>query len=114
MPVPSITPPPSASAGASGEPSEGPAADISASALAFDTATLTAPADEAFPLVFANNDANIPHNVEIKDASGAPVFTGEVFNGVATMTYQVPALTAGSYPFLCTVHPTMTGTLTAG
>jgi plastocyanin len=26
--------------------------------------------------------------------------------------YQVPALPAGSYPFVCDVHPSMTGTLT--
>ena len=34
--------------------------------------------------------------------------------GVATQTYDVPALAAGSYPFMCTVHPNMTGTLTVG
>ena len=39
-------------------------------------------------------------------------FKGDVFNGVATRQYQVPALAAGDYPFICTVHPTMTGTLT--
>ena len=32
--------------------------------------------------------------------------------GVTTTTYTVPALPAGTYPFICTVHPNMTGTLT--
>ena len=27
-------------------------------------------------------------------------------------TLAVPALTAGSYAFVCTIHPNMTGTLT--
>ena len=48
----------------------------------------------------------------IHDASGAEVFKGEIFNGVDTREYQVPALPAGDYTFTCTVHPTMTGTLT--
>jgi plastocyanin len=51
--------------------------------------------------------------VTISDASGAEVFKGEIFPGVETRDYQVPALAAGEYPFVCTVHPTMTGTLTA-
>ena len=107
-------------ASASAEPS-GPAAsvdpnatvvDIAASGIAFDTATLTAPADKAFVIDFDNQDAGVPHNIEIKDSAGAIKFTGATFNGVAKQAYQVPALTAGAYPFLCTVHPTMTGTLT--
>ena len=40
------------------------------------------------------------------------MFKGEIFSGVATKVYDVPALDAGSYAFVCTVHPTMTGTLT--
>ena len=55
----------------------------------------------------------MPHDIEIKDSTGAVKFTGATFTGVATQDYQVPALAAGSYPFVCTVHPTMTGTLTA-
>ena len=43
---------------------------------------------------------------------GTEVFKGEIFPGVATKTYDVPALDAGAYAFVCTVHPTMTGTLT--
>ncbi len=123
-PAPPPTPLPSQSADASGEPSGEPSAeptdggggtvvDIAAQGIAFDTATLSVPADQPFQIRFANNDAGVPHNVEIKDASGGVHFQGEVFNGVETRTYDVPALAAGSYPFLCTVHPNMTGTLTA-
>ena len=77
-------------------------------------ASVAAPADEPFQIVFANNDAGIPHNVEIKDAAGMSVFKGDLFNGVETRTYDVPALTAGAYTFICTVHPNMAGTLTVG
>lgn len=135
-PAPAITPPPSVepSADASVEPSASAApsasvapsssaapsgdlavVDIAASGVLFDTDTLTAPADQAFQIAFANDDAGIPHNVEIKDAGGAVLFAGDVFNGVETRTYDVPALAAGSYQFLCIVHPTtMVGTLTVG
>ena len=40
------------------------------------------------------------------------MFKGEIFTGVDVRTYPIPALTAGTYTFSCTVHPTMTGTLT--
>ena len=42
------------------------------------------------------------------------MFTGPIFPGVATKTYDVPALAAGAYTFVCTVHANMTGTITAG
>ncbi len=35
------------------------------------------------------------------------------FPGVEARDYQVEGLAAGSYEFVCTVHPNMTGTLTA-
>jgi plastocyanin len=73
---------------------------------------VTAPADTAFVIHFENQDAGTPHNVAIHDASGAEVFKGEIFPGVDTRDYQVPALPAGAYTFTCTVHPNMTGTLT--
>ncbi len=107
------TPPPAPSAdpGASAPPA-GPIVTVSALNIQFEQTALTAPADVPFKIEFENKDAGIPHNVEIKDAAGASVFTGEIFNGVDTRTYDVPALAAGTYPFLCTVHPAMTGTLT--
>ena len=40
------------------------------------------------------------------------MFEGKIFPGVATETYQVGPLAAGTYPFECFVHQNMTGTLT--
>ena len=90
-------------------------ADVSVEAkgVAFVQTTWTGPAGKPFTIAFDNEDAGTPHNIEIQDASGTVVFKGDIFSGVATKIYQVPALTAGSYKFLCIVHPTaMTGTAT--
>lgn len=106
-----------ASAVPSGQPSGEPAGDvitITAANIAFGESEVEAPADRAFTIRFENNDAGVPHNVEIKDAGNQSVFTGEIFNGVETRDYSVPALAAGEYAFVCTIHPNMTGTLTAG
>jgi cytochrome c oxidase subunit 2 len=105
-------PAPSGDPGASAPPA-GPVVKVSAFNILFEQTALTAPAGVPFQIEFENKDASIPHNVEIKDAGGASVFSGEIFNGVETRTYDVPALAAGAYTFLCTVHPAMTGTLTA-
>ena len=40
------------------------------------------------------------------------MFKGDIFPGVETRPYSVPALQAGAYKFVCDVHPNMTGTLT--
>lgn len=115
---PDGTPAASTPPGASGAPpSQVPAGEVlreSATGIKFDVGTLNAPADTPFSIEFVNNDAGIPHNIEIKDAGGASLYKGEIFNGVATMTYSVPGLPAGTYTYICTVHPNMTGTLTVG
>lgn len=101
--------------GASPAPSQEPGGavlTIGAEGIAFDKDTLEAPADQAFQIAFENRDAGVPHNVEIRDSNGASLFKGEIFNGVDTRTYDVPALPAGTYTFICTVHPNMIGTLT--
>lgn len=98
--------------GASAAPSL-PAADVTLTAqgIAFLETTLTAPAGKPFTVAFDNRDP-AQHNLEIKDASGASLFRGEIVTGPAVKVYSVPALAAGQYPFVCSVHPAMTGTLT--
>lgn len=92
--------------------------EIVASSVLFETDTLELPADTAVDLVFINNDAGVPHNVEIypdDTFSGEGIFVGEVFNGVATRTYELEPIPAGEYAFRCVVHPTtMVGTVIVG
>jgi plastocyanin len=86
---------------------------IVAEGLQFTTADVSGPAAKAFTISFTNKDVATDHNVAIKSGGGQEVFKGELIKGPASTLYNVPALPAGSYTFTCTVHPTMTGTLTA-
>ena len=117
------SPPPSqpAASGSAAPASEQPsggggigAVQISAVNVQFEQREVSAPAGTAFVIHFDNKDAGQLHNVEIKAADGASLFKGEFVTGLAAVDYQVPALNAGAYPFVCTVHANMTGTITAG
>jgi mono/diheme cytochrome c family protein/plastocyanin len=80
----------------------------------FDQSSVTTPAGSEFVIHFDNKESGVPHNVEIHDAGGASVFKGDIVTGPAEANYVVAALDAGDYKFQCSVHPNMTGTLTAG
>lgn len=82
-----------------------PAANtIVVSNFAFSPATLTVSAGAT---VTVRNDDSTAHTVT---ADGAKVFdTGDVDPG-ATSTFKAPAK-PGSYPYICTLHPFMEGTL---
>ncbi len=79
---------------------------------AFVVTALEAPAGKPFTIAFDNKDAGQPHNIAIHDASGTALFTGKIVTGPTVVVYDVPALPAGTYPFVCSVHANMTGTLT--
>jgi plastocyanin len=104
-----------ASAGAGGPPPTAPpgGAVITAHDFAFDRATLVVPAGEPLSLLFENRDS-APHNVRIYDDDpGQPLFTGEIFAGQDSRTYDVPSIPAGSHRFRCDVHTEMAGTIVA-
>ncbi len=84
---------------------------ISAQGLEFSTDALTAPADKPFAIDFDNQAPGVPHDVAIQDATGLR-FNGEDVTGPKKVLYNIEPLPAGAYTFLCTIHPSMTGTLT--
>lgn len=105
-----------ASPGPSAPPS-GPPGQITivAEAVKFDQATLEVPADEPLRIEFDNRDAGTPHDVDVLDAAGEKVFDGAEFNGPDVRVYDVPPLPAGTYSFICSIHPDlMQGVLVAG
>jgi plastocyanin len=111
-PPPSGEPPGSGSPGDSGGPPSAADVTVEALGIAFVQSTWSGPADTPFTIAFVNSDAGVPHNIALIDSSGAKAWTGDVFNGVETRVYEVPALPAGQYTFICSVHPNMTGTAT--
>ena len=92
--------------------SGGAVVNITAQNIDFTTKQVSAPANAPFTIHFDNQDASVPHDVVIKDSTGMAMFTGDLVTGVAQKDYSVPALAAGTYTFVCTVHTNMTGTLT--
>lgn len=93
------------------DPAPGGTVTIVAKDMQFAPADVTVPAGTAVQIVFDNQEG-APHNIAISDASGASVFKGEIVSN-KQVTYSVPALQPGSYPFICEVHPNMKGTITA-
>ena len=98
-------PPASAPAGGTGT-----TVTVVAKDLKFAPTEVSTKAGAAFTLRLDNQDS-APHNIKISDASGTEVYKGEIVTSKA-VDYPIPALAAGTYPFLCEVHPDMKGTLT--
>jgi plastocyanin len=93
----------------------GPAAEasITAAGLAFNTTTLSFPANTSVALTLDNKDPGTMHNVAIyqDQAYTQPLFQGDLVTGPTTVTYDVPPLAGGTYYFRCDVHVTMAGTV---
>ena len=109
---PAPAPATSPSAAASGEPSAATvelAVGTDAGAeLKFEPAEVTAPAGAVVALTF-ENQSTVPHNLTFQ----APinVATATIVAPGASETVEFTAPEAGEYPFVCTLHPGMDGTL---
>jgi mono/diheme cytochrome c family protein/plastocyanin len=123
-PDPSATPVPDCHLGDVGAATPAPAASLGpdatvvelvAQGVAFDKKELTVPAGQAFGITLDNQDSpGLPHNVEIRKEDGTTIDDPPTIDGGTKTTYTYDALEAGTYVFICKVHPipAMTGTLT--
>ena len=108
---------PGGSAAPSGpEATPGTAFDLTAKDVTYVTKAFTVPADTAFTITFTNADSpGVVHDVDIRAADKTTVLQNQdVTNGGAKSTYSYKGLPAGTYVFICSIHPIpqMTGTLT--
>ena len=86
--------------------------ELEADNLEFDKTDLRFPSSVEVQVDFDNRDS-VVHNLSIYESKGGDeLFKGEIIDGGDDITYEIPALEAGTYWFQCDVHPTtMTGTL---
>jgi plastocyanin len=94
--------PPAATARTS--PGKGATFTITIADFAFDPNCFTASASQGITIV---NQDDADHTFTIPDTQvDVPIAAGETFNG------ESGAVEPGTYDFLCTIHPTMTGQVT--
>ena len=102
------TPPPA--------PSGSAALEVTASGIKYDKASLEVSADQPFVIDFKNeDDPTVTHDVDIRQEDGTTVVQDQqTIPGGQEAQYQYNPLPAGTYKFICSVHPIpqMTGTLT--
>jgi plastocyanin len=104
-------------ASASAAPAETPgtAFTVTAKNIAFDTKSLTVPANTPFTIDFINADPpGVTHNIDIRATDKTTdIQTQDVINGGTSTTYTYKGLAPGTYTFICAIHPgVMVGTLT--
>jgi plastocyanin len=86
---------------------------LTAASTAFDAACLALPAGEATTVKLVNNDSE-PHDLAIyTDSSRSTQLwaADQIADPGETVEYEVPALEAGTFYFLCTIHPGMNGSV---
>jgi plastocyanin len=83
--------------------------------------TIAAAAGDDVAIVFQNEDApGTPHDIDIYETEEGLeardpdqlIFGGQIIDAPATIVYEFQAPDPGTYPFFCSVHPAMRGTVT--
>ena len=121
-PEPSATPVPACYRGDQGTPAPqatlGPGATIldvtTSGEVKYGVQSLDGPAGTIFGIEFVNS-TGLDHDVDIRAEDGTTVVQDNpITKPSETLTYTINALPAGTYKFICSVHPIpdMTGTLT--
>ncbi len=86
--------------------------NLTAEKIAFDTDTITVPAEANVTVHFTNRDDGVPHNLAIYDSNlrSESIFVGEIITGPDETNYTFTAPSdPGTYYFQCDVHPFMNG-----
>jgi plastocyanin len=109
--------PPAEQPSGGGDTGGGGDATLVAEGVAFDTDTISLPADQDVVVTLDNQDS-LPHNFSVyadeaaADGQDDPLFQGENVDGGSSMDYEFTAPASGEYVFQCDLHPTMRGTAT--
>lgn len=90
--------------------------DITAKDITYDTHAIVVPAETPFTIAFTNNDpSGVVHDIDIRAADKQTVVQDQqVINGGSSADYSYQGIPAGTYVFICSIHPVpnMTGTIT--
>ncbi len=79
--------------------------------VAFEPTEIRLPAGTPLRIILDNRDSGVPHDIRVLDGD-RELATSATISGPGQAEVRFGPLPAGSYRFVCTVHPNMTGTLT--
>ena len=91
-------------------PFVGKEAVVQAINVTFDPVEITLPTGAPLRIVLDNRDAGVPHDVKVFQGN-TNIAQSPVVTGPATTEVRFGPLAPARYQFMCTVHPTMLGTL---